>query len=64
MKLLTNGLKWFTAVAVAVAGIGLGGGSLVAPDPAFAKFEVDKLTLIGDIRVRPEFRRGGNFGTT
>ncbi|MDA2909315.1 alginate export family protein [Nitrospiraceae bacterium AH_259_D15_M11_P09] len=62
MKLLTNGLKWFTAVAVAVAGIGLGGGSLIAPDPAFAKFEMDKLTISGDIRVRPEFRRGSNFG--
>ena len=62
MKLLTNGLKWFTAVAVAVAGIGLGGGSLVAPDPAFAKFDVGNLTINGDIRVRPEFRRGRNFG--
>ncbi len=64
MKLLANGLKWFTAVAVAVAGIGLGGGSLIAPDPAFAKFEVDKLTIGGDLRVRGEFRRGGNFGST
>ena len=64
MKLLTNGLKWFTAVAVAVAGIGLGGGSLIAPDPAFAKFEIDKLTIGGDLRVRPEFRRGSNFGST
>ncbi len=63
MKLLTSGLKWFTAVAVAVAGIGLGGGSLIAPDPAFAKFEVDKLTIGGDIRVRGEFRRGATFGT-
>ena len=64
MKLLTNGLKWFTAVAVAVAGIGLGGGSLIAPDPAFAKFEVDKLTIGGDIRVRYEYRRGADFGKT
>ncbi len=64
MKLLTNGLKWFTAVAVAVAGIGLGGGSLVAPDPAFAKFDVDKLTIGGDIRVRGEFRRGIDYGLT
>ena len=63
MKLFTNGLKWFTAVAVAVAGIGLGGGSLVAPDPAFAKFEVDKLTMGGDIRVRGEFFRGFDLDT-
>jgi len=64
MKLLTSGLKWFTAVAVAVAGIGLGGGSLIAPDPAFAKYDASKLTIGGDVRVRGEFRRGATFGTT
>ncbi len=63
MKLLTNGLKWFTAVAVAVAGIGLGGGSLIAPDPALAAFDVGNLTINGDIRVRPEFRTTAKFGT-
>ncbi len=64
MKAFKSGMKWFTAVAVAVAGIGLGGGSLVAPDTAFAKFQVDKLTITGDIRVRGEFDRGLTFNST
>jgi len=56
--------KW-----VALAVTGLGGvslvamvammavtGGLISPDPAFAKFDMTKLTVSGDIRVRGEFR--------
>ena len=64
MKVLKSGFKWFTAVAVAVTGIGLGGGSLIAPAPAFAAFDVSKLTIGGDIRVRPEGRWGATWGST
>ena len=44
-----------------MAGIGLGGGSLIAPDPTFAAFDVGKLTINGDMRIRPEYRRASFF---
>jgi hypothetical protein len=39
-------------------------GGLVATDAAFAKIDVDKLTLGGEARVRAEYRVGTQFGTT
>jgi hypothetical protein len=40
------------------------GGAMVAADPAFAKVDVDKLTVSGEIRVRYEYRTQANFGTS
>jgi hypothetical protein len=38
-------------------------GGLVAADAAFAKIDVDKLTLGGEARIRGEYRNGAAFGT-
>jgi hypothetical protein len=38
-------------------------GGMVATDPAFAKIDVDKLTIGGEARIRYEYRIGGTFGT-
>jgi hypothetical protein len=40
------------------------GGAMVAADPAFAKVDVDKLTVSGEIRVRYEYRTAAFFGNT
>ncbi len=40
------------------------GGAMVAADPAFAKVDVDKLTIGGEARVRYEVRTGTTFGGT
>jgi hypothetical protein len=40
------------------------GGAMVATDPAFAKTDVDKLTIGGEARVRYEIRTNGDFGAT
>ena len=37
------------------------GGAMVAADPAFAKVDVDKLTIGGEIRERYEFRTNATF---
>jgi hypothetical protein len=51
-------------VALAVfATIGGAGGVMVAADPAFAKVDVDKLTIDGEARVRYEYRVGTFFGS-
>lgn len=38
------------------------GGGMLAADPAFAKVDVDKLTVGGEIRVRYEYRENASFG--
>jgi hypothetical protein len=38
------------------------GGSMVATDPAFAKVDVDKLTISGEARIRYEVRTNADFG--
>ncbi len=38
------------------------GGAMVATDPAFAKTDVDKLTIGGEARVRWEYRTNADFG--
>jgi hypothetical protein len=38
------------------------GGSMVATDPAFAKTDVDKLTISGEARIRYEIRTNADFG--
>jgi hypothetical protein len=38
-------------------------GGMVATDPAFAKIDVDKLTIGGEARIRYEYRIGANFGS-
>jgi len=38
-------------------------GGMVATDPAFAKVDVDKLTIGGEARIRYEYRIGSTFGT-
>jgi hypothetical protein len=40
------------------------GGAMVAADPAFAKVDVDKLTISGEARMRYEIRTGATFGGT
>ena len=37
------------------------GGAMVAADPAFAKTDVDKLTISGEIRERYEIRTNASF---
>jgi hypothetical protein len=49
---------WFALGAFAMV------GGMVATDPAFAKVDVDKLTIGGEARVRYEYRVGGTFGAT
>jgi len=39
-------------------------GGMVATDLAFAKIDVDKLTIGGEARIRYEYRVGTTFGTT
>ena len=39
------------------------GGAMVAAAPAFAKTDVDKLTISGEIRERYEIRNNAGFGT-
>src|SRR5437660_4470952 len=39
-------------------------GGMVATDPAFAKIDVDKLTIGGEARIRYEYRIGTTFGST
>jgi hypothetical protein len=39
-------------------------GGMVATDPAFAKVDVDKLTIGGEARIRYEYRNGTTFGST
>ena len=48
---------WFALGAFAMV------GGMVATDPAFAKVDVDKLTLGGEARIRYEYRIGSQFGT-
>ncbi len=62
MKVWKNASTWFTAVAVAVAGVALGGGNPLGPDTAFAKYDASKLTIGGDIRVRGEMRHAEKMG--
>jgi hypothetical protein len=38
-------------------------GGMVATDPAFAKVDVDKLTIGGEARIRYEYRVGAAFGS-
>jgi len=40
------------------------GVAMVAAGPAFAKADLDKLTIGGDAKVKYEFRTGATFGTT
>ena len=40
------------------------GGAMVAADPAFAKVDVDKLTIGGEVRARYEYRIGTTFGVS
>src|SRR2546428_10723863 len=44
---------WLTLAVLAV------GGAMVAADPAFAKVDVDNLTLGGEARIRYEIRNNG-----
>src|SRR5437660_7402863 len=39
-------------------------GGMGATDPAFAKIDVDKLTIGGEARIRYEYRVGTTFGST
>src|SRR5438067_2593135 len=48
---------WFALGAFAMV------GGMVATDPAFAKVDVDKLTIGGEARIRYEYRVGATFGT-
>ena len=47
---------WFALGAFAMI------GGMVATDPAFAKIDVDKLTIGGEARIRYEYRIGTTFG--
>src|SRR2546425_4309092 len=47
---------WLTLAVLAV------GGAMVASDPAFAKVDVDNLTIGGEARVRYEIRINSTFG--
>jgi len=49
---------WLTLAVFAV------GGAMVASDPAFAKVDVDNLTIGGEARVRYEYRTSVYFGGT
>src|ERR1700752_1640291 len=49
---------WLTLAVFAV------GGVMVATDPAFAKTDVDALTIGGEVRVRYEYRTAVYFGGT
>ena len=50
---------WLTLAVFATVG-----GAMVAADPAFAKVDVDKLTVSGEARVRYEYRVGATFGAS
>ena len=39
-------------------------GGMVGTDPAFAKVDVDKLTIGGEARIRYEYRVAATFGTS
>ena len=64
VALAVTGLGGASLVAMVVAMMAVTGVSLVAPDPAFAKFDVSKLTIGGDLRVRGEFRRGTTWSAS
>jgi hypothetical protein len=49
---------WFALGAFAIV------GGMVASDTAFAKIDVDKLTIGGEARIRYEYRIGDTFGTS
>lgn len=61
VALAVTGLGGVSLVAM-VAMMAVTGVSLMTPDPAFAKFDVSKLTIGGDIRVRGEVRNRADFG--
>ena len=56
-------LSGWMALAI-FATIGGAGGAMVAADPAFAKVDVDKLTIDGEVRVRYEIRTNAAFLNT
>jgi hypothetical protein len=57
MRMIKRVSGWLTVAVFATV------GGLVASDPAFAKTDVDKLTIGGDFRVRYEARTGVYFGS-
>jgi hypothetical protein len=59
MQIRNKFTGWLTLAVFATVG-----GAMVAADPAFAKVDVDKLTISGEIRVRYEYRVSGTFGGT
>jgi len=61
VALAVTGLGGVSLVAM-VAMMAVTGVSLMTPDTAFAKFDMSKLTVSGDIRVRGEYRHRGAFG--
>ena len=63
VALAVTGLGGVSLVAMVVAMMAVTGGGLISPDPAFAKFDLSKLTLGGDIRVRGEIRTQSQFNT-
>lgn len=56
MKIRHKLSGWLTLAVFATVG-----GAMVAADPAFAKVDVDKLTIGGEARIRYEIREGANF---
>ena len=62
VALAVTGVGGIGLVAMVVAMMAVTGVSLVTPDPAFAKFDVSKLTIGGDLRVRGEMRNHAGWG--
>ncbi len=52
------------AVSATVAMVATVGGTMVVADSAFAKTDMDKLTLGGDAKVKYEVRTGATFGSS
>jgi len=59
MQIRNKFTGWLTLAVFATVG-----GAMVAADPAFAKVDVDKLTVSGEARIRYEYRVGATFGGT
>ena len=57
MQIRNRFTGWLTLAVFATVG-----GAMVAADPAFAKVDVDKLTISGEARIRYEYRVSTNFG--
>ena len=58
MRIIKRVSGWLTVAVFATV------GGMVASDPAFAKTDMDKLTMGGEIRIRYEFRTNTDFVNT